>query len=336
MKHEATVPGNGSPSETDRSTHPHFQSVETSKHGAPSEGATIADRFDTAEVFKRVLVAADEEIGTSARHLFFSGLAAGFAITLTVLLYATLTAAADGNPLLGAILYPIGFVYIILGGYNLYTEDTLPPVALVLERLASLPALFRVWGVVLAGNFIGGGSGALLLATTGVLSPEAATAATEISMKGLETPFEDLFFKALVAGFVVAGVVWLNFTARSVTGRFLLTYVAFLCIPLGNLYHVVVSFTELTYLVLGGHAAFAPGFFGFVLPVVLGNTVGGAILVTVVNYFQTTERRLMMARGGSDRQLSVPELFFGGVVGRSYVPVRDPVRVGPAPDGTAG
>jgi len=70
--------------------------------------------------------------------------------------------------------------------------------------------------------------------------------------------------------------------------------------------------------------------------VVLGNTVGGAILVTVVNYFQTTERRLMMARGGSDRQLSVPELLFGGLVGRSYVPVRDPVRESPAPDGTAG
>lgn len=152
MKHEATaVPGNGSPSpsETGRSAHVPFRSVETSKHGAPSEGATISDRFDTAEVFKRVLVAADEEIGTSARHLFFSGLAAGFAITLTVLLYATMTAATGGNPLLGAILYPIGFVYIILGGYNLYTEDTLPPVALVLERLASLPALFRVWGVAL-------------------------------------------------------------------------------------------------------------------------------------------------------------------------------------------
>ncbi|MFP4228202.1 MAG: formate/nitrite transporter family protein [Salinivenus sp.] len=293
----------------------------TSEHGAPSEGATISDRFDTAEVFKRVLVAADEEIGTPARELFFSGLAAGFSITLTFLLYSTLTAATGGDPILGAILYPIGFVYIILGGYNLYTEDTLPPVALVLERLASFPALFRVWGIVLTANFIGGGFGALLLSTTGVLSPEATTAATEISMKGLDTPFADLFFKALVAGFIVAGVVWLNFTARSVTSRFLLTYVAFLCIPLGDLYHVVVSFTELTYLTIGGHAAFVPGFFGFVLPVILGNTVGGAILVTVVNYFQTTERRLKMARGGANRQLSMSEMFFGGIVGRSYVPV---------------
>ncbi len=191
----------------------------------------------------------------------------------------------------------------------------------MLERLASFPALFRVWGTVLTANFIGGGFGALLLSTTGVLSPEAAAAATEISLKGLEIPFADLFFKALVAGFIVAGVVWLNFTARSVTSRFLLTYAAFLCIPLGNLYHVVVSFTELTYLTIGGQTAFVPGFFGFVVPVILGNTVGGAILVTVVNYFQTTERRLKMARGGAHRQLSMSEMLFGGLVGRSYVPV---------------
>lgn len=323
MEHEARPIKDESPAslKTRGGLDPRFSAIRTSKHGAPSEGAAISDRFDTAEVFKRVLVAADEEIGTPARELFFSGLAAGFSITLTVLLYSTLTAATGGAPILGAILYPIGFLYIILGGYNLYTEDTLPPVALVLERLASLPALFRVWGIVLTANFIGGGAGALLLATTGVLSPEAATAATEISMKGLETPFADLFFKALVAGFIVAGVVWLNFTARSVTSRFLLTYVAFLCIPLGNLYHVVVSFTELTYLTIGGQAALVPGFFGFVLPVILGNTVGGAILVTVVNYFQTTERRLKMARGGADRQLSMSEVCFGGLVGRSYVPV---------------
>lgn len=310
-------------------------SIERSKHGAPAVGATIRDRFGTDEVFQRVITAADEEISTPGRELFFSGLAAGFAITITFLLYASLTAATDGHPLLSAILYPVGFVYIILGGYNLYTEDTLPPVALVLERLASFPALFRVWGIVLSGNFIGGGCGALLLATTGVLSPEAATAASEIAMKALSTPFNDLFFKALVAGFIVAGVVWLNFTARDVIARFALTYMAFLCIPYGDLNHVVVSFTELMFLVLKGEAALGPGLSDFVLPVVLGNTIGGAILVTVVNYFQTTERRLASARqDGADRQLSRREWLFGSLVGRSYVPTHA-TQTEPAPNDEA-
>lgn len=298
--------------------------AERSAHGAPAVGAAVRDRFGTDEIFQRIIVAADEEIGTPGRELLFSGLAAGFAITITVLLYASLTAASGGNPLISPLLYPVGFVYIILGGYNLYTEDTLPPVALVLERLASIPALLRVWGTVLLGNFAGGAMGALLLATTGVLSPEASEAALTISQKGMQTPFADLFFKALTAGFIVAGVVWLNFTARDVIARFALTYMAFLCIPFGNLFHVVVSFTELMYLVFNGYAVFWQGLSGFILPVVLGNTVGGAILVTVVNYFQTTERRLETAReDGAERQLTMREWLFGGFVGRSYVPARE-------------
>ena len=297
------------------------EAVERSRSGAPAAGAVVRDRFESDEVFQRIIAAADEEIDTGTRELFFSGLAGGFAITLTFLAYASMTAKSDGDPLFGALLYPLGFVYIILGGYQLYTENTLPPVALVLERLASLPALLRTWVVVLVGNFAGGAFGALVLAYSGVFEPATATAAVELSVKGLEKGWWDLFFKGAVAGLVVAGVVWLDYAARDTITRFVLVYVAFLLIPLGDLFHVVVSFTELAYLVYLGEAALLPGLGGFVLPVLLGNTIGGVLLVTVVNYFQTTERRLEDARkDGADRQLSIRELFGGGSVGRSYVP----------------
>ncbi|HMB50650.1 MAG TPA: formate/nitrite transporter family protein [Natronoarchaeum rubrum] len=299
--------------------------VERSRHGAPAAGAVVRDRFETHEIFQRIIVAADEEIGTRPRELFFSGLAAGFAITITFLLYASLYAETGGNPILSALLYPLGFIYIILGGYQLYTENTLPPVVLVLERLASFPALFRVWTIVLIGNFVGGGLGALVLAETGVLSSGGAAAATSIAMKGIETPFWDLFFKAGFAGLIVAGVVWLDFSARDTISRLALVYIAFLAVPFGNLFHVVVSFTEMLYLVIQGQAALWPGLTGFVLPVLLGNTLGGVLLVTVVNYFQTTERRLETAReSGPKRQLGVREWLLGGFVGRSYVPANEP------------
>jgi formate/nitrite transporter FocA (FNT family) len=297
---------------------------EFSERGAPAVGAVVRDRFGTEEVFQRIVAAADHEMDTRNRELFFSGLAAGFSITLTFLLYAS-TAAKTDSSLVAALLYPLGFVYIVLGGYQLYTENTLPPVTLVLERLASIPALLRVWAVVVAGNFVGGALGAVLLAETGVFEPAAAEAATEIALEGIETPPADLFFKAAFAGFVVAGVVWLDFSARDTVSRVLLVYLAFLAIPVADLFHVVVSFTEVVYLFLGGHAALAPGVFGFVLPVLVGNTVGGVLLVTVVNYFQTTERRVRNARqDGPERQLSARETLIGGLTegDRSYVPTR--------------
>lgn len=297
--------------------------LERSRRGAPTAGSVVQDKFETHEVFQRIIAVADEEATTGPRELFFSGLAAGFAITVTYLLYASLTAATGGDPILSALLYPLGFVFIILGGYQLYTENTLPPVVLVLERLASVPRLLAIWAVVVLGNFAGGGIGALVLARTGVLSPDGAAAAAALATKGVQTPFWDLFYKAAFAGLIVAGVVWLMYAVRDSLTRLLVVYLAFLAIPFGNLFHVVVSFTELMYLVFTGQGALVGGLVGFVLPVFLGNTAGGVLLVTVVNYFQTTDERLDIARrGGTDRKLSGRELLFGERAGRSYVPVR--------------
>jgi formate/nitrite transporter FocA (FNT family)/nucleotide-binding universal stress UspA family protein len=300
------------------------EAVEQSRSGAPAVGSVVRDRFTSDEIFQRIVAAADEEITSGSRELFFSALAAGFAITITFLLYASLTASTGGDKIVSAMLYPLGFVYIIIGGYQLYTENTLPPVALTLERLASIPALLRNWLVVLAGNFTGGGLGAAALAYGGVLSPEAAAAALSLAQKGIDTSPGTLFVKAAFAGLIVAGVVWVGFAARDTTSRIIVVYLAFLAIPIGGLFHVVVSFTEMLYLVFRNDLSLLLGLREFVLPVLLGNTVGGVVLVTVVNYFQTTEERLESARfEGSNRQLSLREWFLGGLAGRSYVPLVD-------------
>lgn len=247
----------------------------------------LQDRLTAEQIFERIIVDADEEISRSPRELFFSALAAGFAITITVLLYVTVSSATDKTPVLSAILYPMGFVYIIMGNYQLYTENTVPPVALIIERMASVPALLAMWLLILAGNLVGAAGGAAALAFGGVFSGAEQTAAISIASTGLETDAIPLLFKGAFAGFIVAGVVWLDFSVRSSVARFALIYMAFLAIPLGNLYHVVVSSTEVMYLVFIGETTLAAGMGGFVLPVLVGNTLGGVVLVTITNYFQT-------------------------------------------------
>ena len=305
--------------------------VERSRSGAPAVGEAVRDRFSSDEVFQRIIAAADEEVTSGGRELFFSGVAAGLAITITFMLYASLTASTDGHPILSVLLYPLGFVYIIIGGYQLYTENTLPPVALTLERLASLPTLLRHWSIVLAGNFTGGAFGAVVLSYGGVFTGDAVDSAIYISAGGLDVGFWPLFFKAAMAGLIVAGVVWVGFASTNSVTRLLVVYLAFLAIPLGNLYHVVVSFTEVLYLLFAqqlglytGGVTLVGGLGGFVLPVLLGNTIGGIVLVTLVNYFQTSEERLEEARfEGMTRRLTVPEWVLGRAAGRSYVPILD-------------
>jgi len=294
----------------------------------PDEGHdddVLADQFSTDEVYQRVVADADHEITSGTRELFFSALAAGFAITVTFLLYASVTATAESK-IVGVLLYPLGFIYIIIGGYQLYTENTLPPVALTLERLVSVPTLFRHWLIVLAGNFVGGGLGALALAYGGVFDDATAQVAVGFAEKGIATPASALFVKAAFAGLIVAGVVWINFAARDTISRLLVVYLAFLAIPMGNLFHVVVSFTEVVYLALVTGANPLPALGGFVLPVLLGNTLGGVVLVTVVNYYQTSDRRLEIERFQNVRRLSLREWLVGSLAGRSYVPVIDTVE----------
>ena len=300
------------------------KSFEQSKTGAPAVGSKVRDRFGTDEIYQRVVVYGDYELTTGRRELFFSALAGGFAISLTFLLYVQMYAHFDGAPVLSQLLYPLGFMYIILGGYQLYTENTLPPVAIVLERLASIPLLVSVFVFVLAGNALGAMAGAIVFSETAVVADGATEAGITIGENALLLSPVDLFFKALVAGFIVAGVVWMDFAADSTAARLLLIYLAFLSIPVAGLYHVVVSFTELLFLTLETDASLFAGLSEFVLPVLLGNTLGGILLVTVVNYYQTTIRRLEAVRDPeAEDPLSLTETLLGGLVGRAYVPPKD-------------
>lgn len=251
-----------------------------------SDDNMLEDRFNATDVLERVLYDADEEISRGTRELLFSALAAGIAITITLLLYVTVSSNVE-NYVLGAVLYPLGFIYIIIGNYQLYTENTLPPVALTIEKISSVPSLLKMWIIILVGNVIGGLFGAIALFYGDVLSDEASQYTIELARSGVETGFIPLFVKAMFAGIIVAGVVWMDFSVNDSSSRVLLVYLAFLSIPLGGLYHVVVSTTELFYLLLATDAAILSSILAFPLPVLLGNTIGGVLFVTLVNYFQT-------------------------------------------------
>jgi len=184
---------------------------------------------------------------------------------------------------------------------------------------------------VLAGNFIGGGIGALVLSYGGVFTGDTVDAARYISEGGFSIGAVPLFFKAAMAGLIVAGVVWVGFASTDSVSRMLVVYLAFLAIPLGDLFHVVVSFTEVLYLffeynipLYGAEISLYSGIVGFVIPVLIGNTIGGIVLVTLVNYFQTSQALRGSARfEGVTRRLTVPEWVLGRAAGRSYVPILD-------------
>lgn len=292
---------------------PKIRARDRAASGVPVAGWAIGDRFSWEEIHQRLLASADEEIAHGPRMLFFSGVTAGFAITLTFLGYATGLAAFPDNPFLRSLLYPIGFLYIVLGRYELYTENTLPPVKLVLTRLASLPLLLRVWTVVLAANLLGAFAGAYILAEAGVVSDAGGAAAAAMLEHSMATGWWTVFFKAFFAGWLVAGVVWLSAAARDTISRVLIIYFVFFTIAAAGLYHIVSGTCEVFFVYFRSGVDLGAAAWGVLLPVGLGNTLGGVVAFSVMAYEQSEQQRYPEIR-----VLSLREVLFSWKGGRPF------------------
>ncbi len=267
---------------------------EESLANAPSDGSTLRDFFSFEEIFARVLSNADHELEASNRYLFWSGLGAGGALGLTFLARVVFTESAqETDPgLLGNLLYPVGFLIIVLGRYQLFTENTLTPVVLVLVKLASVANLLRMWLVVLVANMVGAVGVAALLAYFDVLDPPRLEKAIEMGRHAHEAGWFNIFSKAIIAGWIVAAMVWLMHASKDTVSRVLLVWTLMYFIGVGGFFHVITSSVEVFFLAFrDANVDLLPLFPDFVLPVLLGNTIGGVTFVAILNYALFAEHK---------------------------------------------
>ncbi|MBO0662695.1 formate/nitrite transporter family protein [Jiella sp. MQZ9-1] len=267
---------------------------EESLDNAPFEGATIRDFFSFEEIFARVLSVADHELEATNRYLFWSGLGAGGALGLTFLARVIFSESAhETSPgLLGNLLYPAGFLIIVLGRYQLFTENTLTPVVLVLTKLASVANLLRLWLVVLIANMVGAVGVAALLAYFDVLNALRLAKAIEISRHAYETGWFKIFSMAIVAGWIVAAMVWLVHASKDTISRVLIVWLLMYFVGVGGFFHVITSSVEVFFLAFReSDVHLLPLLPTFVLPVLLGNTIGGVTFVAVLNYALFAEHK---------------------------------------------
>ncbi|WP_102958441.1 formate/nitrite transporter family protein [Mangrovicella endophytica] len=281
---------------------------------APESGETLTDFFSFEEIFARVLATASHELSVTNRYLFWSGLGAGGALGLTFLARVVFTEAAhEPEPgLLGNLLYPIGFLIIVIGRYQLFTENTLTPVVLVLTKLASVRSLLRLWLVVFAANMVGALAVAGFLAVFDVLDEPLMAKALEMARHSHGESWFSLFSKALFAGWIVAAMVWLVHAGRDTVSKALFVFLLMYFIGVGGLFHVITSSVEVFFLAFRTEVALLPLFPNFVLPILLGNTVGGITFVAVLNYVQFSEHRDSKLFQSYGKELSWREWLFGG------------------------
>lgn len=229
----------------------------------------------------------EQELKRKAGALFWSSLAAGLSMGLSFLALVWLRAALPDTPwrhLLTSLGYTTGFVAVVLGRQQLFTENTLTAVlpALTHRDLPSFAALMRLWAVVLLGNIIGTWLFAGALELKGVFEPHIYETMAQAGAETLGHPFWTTFARAVFAGWIIALMVWLLPSSRSAR-MWVIVFMTYL-VALGRLSHIIAGSTESAWMVLAGYASAGDYLMGFFLPTLLGNVVGGFLLVALLNH----------------------------------------------------
>jgi formate/nitrite transporter FocA (FNT family) len=182
--------------------------------------------------------------------------------------------------------YTIGFLIVIVGRQQLFTENTLTPVlALFHNRDAhTLWRVLRLWGIVLFANIVGAVLFALAVVHGTAFEPDVMSAFAELAHQTIQADFSVTLIHGVYAGWLIALMVWLLPAAESSRPFIIviITYIVGLC----GFTHIIAGSVECAFLVEIGRATWGDFFLRFFEPTLLGNIVGGVALVAALNYGQ--------------------------------------------------
>ena len=229
----------------------------------------------------------EEELKRPAAALAWSGLAAGMSMGFSFLGLALMRSALPDRPwtrLVDSLGYTIGFLVVILGRQALFTESTLTAVLPVLvrrDRKTMLSAL-KFWAVVLSCNLVGTFIFAGLVSIPGTFTADIQNSLISISVEAVTGEFWPTVTKAILAGWMIALMVWL--LPSALTAKMfvimLLTYI----VGIGHFSHIIAGSVDSAYAVFSGHAPVGAYFTHFLFPTLLGNTIGGVAMVALLNH----------------------------------------------------
>lgn len=244
-------------------------------------------RLSAAEIFKRVETGAEEELQRPFRSLAISAVSAGLAMGVSALGVALLLHVLGGDRVgesVAYLAYPLGFLIVIIGRQQLFTENTLFPVALLLVRRRHLARTALLWVVVLAGNLVGTLLFALLMRTSAI-TPEVASELVTLGVDAGSHGFVTAFWTGVVGGWLIALVAWLVTASTETVAQVVIIFVITYVVGVGHFAHSIAGSAEVLSSVLAGDLPFA-SYLTWLSGAVLGNAAGGVLIVTLLNYGQ--------------------------------------------------
>lgn len=256
-------------------------------------------------VYRSAIRTGERRLNKSWFATAISGFIAGFYVTfggLVALAVSAVVGDASGSPslgwLMGSMFYPLGFLFVVLGRSELFTENFLHPVLAVWEGHGRHADLWWLWIVGFFFNLVGvlvivsflyiGG----LVRTNELLGDLMIHEVVHRTETAMAYPLWTVFWKAVFAGLFINFMSWLIAACREDLAKFIVVWITTFPIMLLDTFHAVVGSSEMMLGMLEG-AAVSPltWFVEFLIPVAAGNHVGGVVFVAALHYLQLALHR---------------------------------------------
>lgn len=245
-------------------------------------------RLTANEIFEAAVANARSEIKRPLLGLIFSGLAGGITLGLTAIAVASIQAllgTGGWHDLVAYVMYPLGFIAVIIGRQQLFTENTLYPVVLVLDERRHVLATLRLWAIVFGSNVAGALLFAALCIYTTALRPEIHAKLVDLGSSAVQGSFGHIFWSGVVGGWLIALVAWMVTASHWTIGQVAMIWLLTFVVGAGHFAHCIVTSCEILSSTLAG--AVSPGaYLLWLLAATMGNIVGGVGIVSVLNYGQ--------------------------------------------------
>jgi formate/nitrite transporter FocA (FNT family) len=228
----------------------------------------------------------EDELARPVSALAWSGLAAGLSMGFSFLAEAILHSYAPGQPLISKFGYAVGFLLVIIGRQQLFTENTLTPIIPLLARrnMATFWVVLRLWIVVLAANLAGAHIFAWVVANTNAVAPEFHNAMDTVAANAGNVSFHEALVRGIFAGWLIALMVWMLPAVEH--GRIWVVIILTYIVAIGSFTHIIAGSVEVLYLVMIGARSWSSFALGYMAPTFIGNIVGGVTLVAALNHAQ--------------------------------------------------
>ena len=241
----------------------------------------------------------EEELQRPTAALAWSGFAAGLSMGFSFVAEGLLRRYlpdASWRPLVVNLGYPVGFLIVILGRQQLFTENTLTAVIPLLSRrnVATGIAVLKLWAIVLTANLIGAHIFAWVLGNTVAFRPEVQDSLRVLAQDAANVTFGVAILRGAFAGWLIAMVVWI--LAAIDSGRIAVIVTLTYLVGIAGLTHIIAGSVEVLFLVMTGRLSWFAYLKGYMVPTLLGNIIGGVSMVSAVNHAQSVAGRAQSKR----------------------------------------